>query len=64
VTSRRRNAERDPRSPEAEVRDALRDVLRGGAAHSLRDLADLIAALTPDVAQRDSTELVREDRLR
>ena len=30
----------------------------------LRELADRIAALTPDVPRTDSTELVRADRLR
>jgi len=35
-----------------------------GSQTSLRDLADRIAALTPNVPQTDSTELVREDRAR
>jgi hypothetical protein len=42
----------------------VRDVSRDGSAESLRELADRIAALTPDVRQKDSTELVRDDRLR
>lgn len=57
-------AKRNNRSLEAEVRELLRDVACGGSAESLRDLADRIAALTPDVPQTDSTELVREDRTR
>jgi hypothetical protein len=64
MTRHRRVAEHDHRSPGADAPDALRDVLRGQSADSLRDLADLIAALTPAVSQTDSTELVREDRLR
>jgi hypothetical protein len=60
----RRDAERDHRSLTAEIRDALRDVPRGRSTESLRELADRIAALTLDVPQTDSTELVRDDRLR
>jgi plasmid stability protein len=57
-------ARRNNRSLEAEVRELLRDVACGGSAESLRDLADRIAALTPDVRQTDSTELIRDDRAR
>jgi hypothetical protein len=46
---------------QAEVRDFLRDVAVGESPESLRDLADL-PALTSDVRQTDSTELVRADR--
>ncbi|MGH6899758.1 MAG: FitA-like ribbon-helix-helix domain-containing protein [Geminicoccaceae bacterium] len=55
-------ARRNHRSLEAEVRELLRDVAVGGSPEFLRDLADRIAALTPDVPQTDSTELVRADR--
>jgi plasmid stability protein len=55
-------ARRNHRSLEAELRELLRDVAIGGSRESLRDLADRIAALTPDVPQTDSTELVRADR--
>jgi plasmid stability protein len=55
-------AERNHRSLEAEVRELLRDVAAAGSPETLRDLADRIAALTPDVRQTDSTELVRADR--
>jgi plasmid stability protein len=55
-------AKRNNRSLEAEVREVLRDVATGGSPESLTDLADRIAALTPDVRQTDSTELVRADR--
>jgi plasmid stability protein len=57
-------AKRNHRSLEAEVRELLRDAATGGSPESLRDLADRIAALTPDVRQTDSTELVRADRSR
>jgi plasmid stability protein len=55
-------ARRNHRSLEAEVRELLRDAAVGGSSESLRDLADRIAALTPGVAQTDSTEMVRADR--
>ena len=57
-------ARRNSRSLEAEVRELLRDVACSGSTETLRDLADRIAALTPDVPQTDITELVREDRAR
>ena len=50
------------RSLEAEVRELLRDAAVGVSPGYLRELADRIAALTPDVGQTDSTELVRVDR--
>jgi plasmid stability protein len=57
-------AKRNKRSLEAEVRMLLRDVVDPGSRTSLRDLVDRIAALTPNVPQTDSTDLVREDRAR
>lgn len=57
-------AKRNHRSLEAEVRELLRDAATGGSSESLRDLADRIAALTPDVRQTDSTKMVRADRRR
>ncbi len=62
VDALKARARRNSRSLEAEVREVLRDVATGGSPESLRDLADRIAALTPDVRQTDSTELVRADR--
>jgi hypothetical protein len=53
---------RNRRSLEAEVRKLLSRVAIGESPESLRELADRIAALTPDVRQTDSTELVRADR--
>lgn len=63
VAALKARARSNKRSVEAEVRLLLRDAV-GGARPSLRELADRIAALTPDVPQTDSTELVREDRAR
>jgi plasmid stability protein len=62
VNAPKARASRHRRSLEAEVRELLCDVATGGAPESLRDLADRIAALTPDVPQTDSTELVRGER--
>jgi plasmid stability protein len=62
VTALKKRARRNDRSLEAEVREILRHAAVGGSPESLRDLADRIAALTPDVRQTDSTELVRADR--
>jgi plasmid stability protein len=62
VDALKARARRNSRSLEAEVRELLRDIAVGGSPESLRDLADRIAGLTPEVAQTDSTELVRADR--
>ena len=64
VAALKARAGRNRRSLEAEVRVALRDLVSRGSATSLRDLADQIAVLTPNVPQSDSTELIREDRTR
>jgi plasmid stability protein len=64
VDALKARARRNQRSLEAEVRVLLRDVVSGRSTSSLRELADQIAALTPKVPQTDSTELVREDRMR
>ncbi len=61
VDALKARARRNSRSLEAEVRALLRDVATGDSPESLRDLADRIAALTPDVPQTDSAELVRAD---
>ena len=63
VEALKARARRNNRSLEAEVRELPRDAACSGSA-TLRDLADRIAALTPEVSQTDSTELVREDRAR
>jgi hypothetical protein len=64
VTRRRRDAERDHRVFRAKIRDASRDESITESAKALRKLAVRIAALTPNVRQTDSTELIRDDRLR
>jgi len=64
VDALKARARRNSRSLEAEVREVLRGVATGDAPESIRDLADRIAALTPDVPQTDSTDLVRADRAR
>jgi plasmid stability protein len=64
VEALKARARRNHRSLEAEVRVLLRDLVAGRSTTSLRELADQIAALTPKVPQTDSTELVREDRMR
>jgi plasmid stability protein len=64
VDALKTQARRHGRSLEAEVRELLRSAAAGDAPESLRDLADRIAALTPEVPQTDSTVLVRADRAR
>lgn len=64
VTALKERARRNGRLLEAEVRELLRDAAGGESPDSLRDLADRIAALTPDVRQTDSAELVRANRSR
>ena len=64
VAALKMRASRNQRSLEAEVREILSDAVSRGSATSLRDLADQIAALTPKVPQTDSTDLIREDRMR
>jgi plasmid stability protein len=64
VGALKERAKRNRRSLEAEVRELLRDAAVGASPQTLRELADRIAALTPDVRQTDSTDLVRVDRTR
>ena len=64
VAALKLRAKRNQRSLEAEVRELLFDAVARRSATSLRDLADQIAALTPKVPQTDSTDLIREDRMR
>jgi plasmid stability protein len=64
VDALKAQARRNGRSLEAEVRELLRGAATGDSPKSLRNLADRIAALTPDVPQTDSTALIRADRTR
>ncbi len=52
------------RSLEAELRRILTDAAKPSAITDLLELADRIAAMTPEVPQTDSVELLREDRRR
>jgi plasmid stability protein len=52
------------RSLEAELRELLNAAARPTSPVDLRTLADCIAAMTPDVPQTDSVDLLREDRRR
>ncbi len=52
------------RSLEAEIRQILADPARPAGAIDLRELAERIAAMTPDAPQTDSAALIREDRRR
>jgi plasmid stability protein len=62
VNAPKARAGRKRRALEAEVRELLCDVATGGTPETLHDLADRIAALTPDLPQTDSSELVRAER--
>lgn len=64
VEALKRRAKSHRRSLEAEVRQILADVVHPTAPVDLRLLAEKIAAMTPDVPQTDSAELLREDRRR
>ncbi len=50
------------RSLEAELREILTVTVGRQARKDFLARADRIAAMTPDVAQTDSTEIIREDR--
>ena len=60
----KQQAKANSRSLEAELRVILTRAAMGDAGVDLRALAERIAALTPDVAQTDSADLLREDRNR
>ena len=57
-------AKENGRSLEAELRVLLTEAANRPSPKALRILAEQIAAMTPDVPQTDSTELLREDRRR
>ena len=64
VDALKQRARTHRRSLEGEVRQILADAVRPAASVDLRLLAERIAAMTPDVPQTDSTELLREARRR
>ena len=64
IAAYRAAAERNARSLEAELRDALARMRPRGPAErdALQDRARLLRAMTPDVMQTPAAALVREDR--
>ena len=64
VDALKRQAKAHNRSLESEVRHILSTAVQPSVPVDLRALADRVAALTPDVPQTDSAELLREDRQR
>ena len=62
VTKLKARAKAHNRSLEAELRVILDDAARGKSNRDFRALADRIAAMTPDVPQTDSVDLLRELR--
>jgi plasmid stability protein len=64
VEALKRRAKANRRSVEEELRQILADAVRPTASIDLRVLAEQIAAMTPDVPQTDSVDLLREDRRR
>ncbi len=55
-------AKQNGRSLEAELRELLKQAASRKTSEELLAIADRIAAMTPDVPQTDSAELIREDR--
>ena len=62
VEKLKERARDNERSLEAEVRALLSQAAERPSPRKLRQLAEKIAAMTPDVPQTDSTDLIREDR--
>jgi len=64
VQALKRRAKANRRSVEEELRQILADAVRPTASIDLRVLAEQIAAMTPDVPQTDSVDLLHRDRRR
>ncbi len=63
VEKLKERARDNERSLEAEVRALLAQAAERPSAKKLRELADRVAAMTPEgVAQTDSTDIIREFR--
>lgn len=65
IESVKEEARRNSRSLEAEVREILRrhkELRRRPTTEELLAVVDRIAAMTPDVPQTDSVELLRQTR--
>lgn len=58
----KKKAKDNGRSLEAELRELLKQAANRKSPEELLAIADRIAAMTPDVPQTDSAELLREDR--
>lgn len=58
----RQRAARNNRSLEAELRQLITDAAARPTIEELLALADKVAAMTPDVPQTDSTEIIRQMR--
>jgi plasmid stability protein len=58
----RQRAARNNRSLEAELRQLITDAAARPTTEELVALADKVAAMTPDVPQTDSTEIIRQMR--
>ncbi len=58
----KKKAKDNNRSLEAELRELLKQAANRKSPEELLAIADRIAAMTPDVPQTDSAELLREDR--
>lgn len=55
-------AKENERSLEAEIRVLLTETAERPSRKTLRELAERISAMTPDVPQTDSTKIIREFR--
>ncbi|MEE8225944.1 MAG: plasmid stabilization protein [Kiloniellales bacterium] len=62
VVRLKKRAKTSNRSLEAELREILTRAADTMTSRELRVIAERIAAMTPDVPQTDSAELIREDR--
>ncbi len=62
VVRLKKRAKTNNRSLEAELREILTRAADTMTSRELRVIAERIAAMTPDVPQTDSAELIREDR--
>jgi antitoxin FitA len=62
VRALKQRAKVNHRSLEAELREILQSAVRTRNKAELMAIADRIRAMTPNIPQTDSTELLREDR--
>jgi plasmid stability protein len=62
VARLKKRARDNGRSLEAEIRVLLTETAERPSRTAFRELAERISAMTPDMPQTDSAELIREDR--